>query len=211
MVALLHLFQIKDNAMGRRKGRKFPTDRKKERKQRELVDKGTKEQLDRFELLVGRKKRNNKDSAAENPVRVLHARGYLSDMQASALLGYCELYWHYVYQDFRRMNATAEAKELVGNGSLCLPIYIQEAKAEEKEGLFKSLDDSLQRAGKLPRALVRKVAIEELIDANNLQINFPIFFVRQYVCEQRHQEFKLTRVEMNELAALRAGADALMR
>lgn len=193
-----------------RKPRKCPVRRKRERRQRERADWGTPEQLERFRLLVGRKKRNPKDSAAENPVRVLHARGYLNDMQASAMLGYGFLWRMYASQFMNEPTATIEGRELAGNGSISMPNHYRDMSAEQKEIEFRRLDKAIEAKGLKVRAFIRDIATEPLIDTNNLQIGFPRFFIRQYCCERKGKDFEMTRVELNELAMLKAGADALL-
>lgn len=190
--------------------RKFPPKRKKERRIRERADNGTPETLSHFRALVGRKKRNNKDNAAENPVRLLHARGYLNDMQASALLGYTELHWHWVNQVFGKQDCTTIAKDLVGNGSISMPSYIQDMKSDAKEAEFKRQDEVLRKCGKSVRDLIRKITLDELLDVNNLHINLPKFLVRQILCEWNKQKYEMTHIERNEKAMLICGAEALL-
>lgn len=190
--------------------RKWPPKRRKDRRERARADKGTPEALDHFYALVGRKKRNNKDSAAENPVRLLHARGYLSDMQASALLGYTELHWHLINEIFGKQDCTTIAKDLVGNGSISMPSYIQDMRSEQKELEFKRQDEALRKCGRPVRELIRKITLDEMLDVNNLNINLPKFLVRQILCEWRGDEYHMTRVEKNEKAMMIVGADALL-
>lgn len=196
--------------MANKKPRKFPTKRKQERRQREKPDMGTPEQLKRFELLVGRKKKNSKDNADENPVRVLHDRGYLNDMQASAMLGYAHLYWMYCRQFMNIPTATIEGRELAGNGSISMPSHYKDMSMEQKEVEFRRLDRSLEKRGRKLREIVRNVSLEPLVDTNNLRIGFPKFFVKQYLTERKGEVFKMNRIEKNELAMLQAGADALL-
>lgn len=193
-----------------KKPRKFPTKRKQERRQREKPDLGTPEQLKRFRLLVGRKKSSPKDNADENPVRVLHARGYLDDMQETALIEFGNLFWGYTDEFTRRPKATMEGRQLAGNGSVSMPNDYNDERSEAREANYKRLDDLLTKKGKAVRNITRNVALTLICDENNLHDGFPKFFVRQYVWEKRGKEYQMDRVEKNELAMLRAGADALL-
>lgn len=182
-----------------RKSRKCPKKARQRHNDRRRIDKGTPERLRRFELVVGRPRRNNKDNADQCIISLLLEWKYISNSQASIALAYYNLYWHYVSQMFRTDKQTTFARELVSDGLISMPKFVTEAHAEEREGIYKILDEKL--GGGEVRRVVHVVTVED---------KFPNWVQRKINCRLSGQKFNIRPNEQIEIERIKLGLNRML-
>jgi len=190
--------------MAKRKGRKFPKDKNKDRRERRRQDGPTPERAAKHVELVKRQ-HTNSDDASSSAIAVLHAHGEINDMQKSTALAFTDLHYRFKQQLIYQNDSPSYAKQNVGGGSVPDPIERITARQEEDQRRYFEMSNRLAKAGRLAEEEVLWVCRRDVVNIDNLYSSFKPWTINK-IFKNRPLGFWETR--HNE--AFHAGLNALI-
>lgn len=154
--------------------------------------KATPERLAHFEAATGRKRANNFDCADATIVHLMFDVSLITQEQFSVALDYQTLFKKRTSAAFRYDNAVSYAKQLVGSGSVSMPVDVLDERHDEDEERYKKLTG---RMTKPERDMVHNIVIKE---------NVPQFYIK------RRNRDTFNNSDVCDLATFLSGLNSLL-